>query len=68
MADSFTTIPTRHFNYRTVPVSDEVWVAFLYKVLQANDPNQLVKIRQAFGGYDGKAAQKGHQLLDKLLT
>ena len=47
-------------------VSDEVWVAFLYKVLQANDPNQLVKIRQAFGGYDGKAAE-GHQLLDKLL-
>jgi len=48
-------------------VSDEVWLAFLYKVLQENDPEELAKIQQAFEG-DSDTAVDGKVLSKKLLA
>jgi hypothetical protein len=46
-------------------LSEDVWIAFLYKVLQENDPEMIPKIRKAFADDDDR--DSGDMLLEQLL-
>jgi hypothetical protein len=46
-------------------LSEDVWIAFLYKVLQENDPEMIPKIRKAFA--DDNDHDCGDMLLEQLL-
>lgn len=50
-------------------LSEEVWIAFLYKVLRENDPEELARVRAAFDGvYSfGITTTDGDGMVDKLL-
>ena len=51
-------------------LSEEVWIAFLYKVLQENEPEALTRIRKAFGDYgdyDDYDQEGGDQYLEQVL-
>lgn len=46
-------------------LSEDVWIAFLYKILQENDPEMIPKIRKAFADEDDR--DSGDMLLEQLL-